>query len=85
METLLSFKKDARITILKNDYYKDGLDKPPVLIYQVILSWNHGKYKTPDGVPYNDFVETWGETIDECVKQLKEDCKHLNKRPDISK
>ena len=90
MEELLNFKKDAMITIIKCNYFENGLDKPSSLIYQVILSWNHGKYKTPDGKLYNDFVEAWGKTVDECIKQLKEDCKQINaelknRRPDVSK
>lgn len=77
MEELLSFKKDARLTVIKCPFYKNGLSKPPVLMYQVILSWNHGKYKTPDGILYNDFIEAFGETLNDCVNQLKEDVKKM--------
>lgn len=73
IEKLLEFAKDAEVTILKNDYYKNGLDKPPVLIYQMILSWDFNKFVTDDGKPYNSFIEVWGNTINECVNQLKED------------
>ena len=77
---LLNYKKDARITIVQNDYYKDGLDKPPVPSYQVVLGWDFGKFKTPDGIPYNSYTESFSESINDCVKQLNDDIKyHLPK------
>ena len=73
IEKLLEFAQDAKVTILKNDCYKNGLDKTPVLIYQMILSWDINKIVTDDVKPYDSFIEVWGNTINECVNQLKED------------
>lgn len=71
MEQLLSFKPDARITILKCKLcHLEGVDEQ---CYQMVLSWNHGKYETEDGIKYNDFIESWGKTVDDCVNQLKKD------------
>ncbi len=61
MEELLTISNDARITVLNAGS-----------LYQVVVSWN---YK--NGAATNDFVETWGKTVEECVEQLKKDIKHL--------
>ena len=76
---LLNFKKDARITILKNNYYINGLDKPPVPSYQVIIGWDYGKYENEEKTPYNSFIESFGLTIDECVERLKKDIDKIKK------
>lgn len=61
MEELLTISNDARVTVLNASS-----------LYQVVVSWNYKK-----GVVTNDFVETWGKTVEECVEQLKIDIKHL--------
>ena len=76
MEELLEFKDDAKITVLKCKVCHFG-DEPDEQCYQVVLSWDHGKHKTKDGTPYNYFIESWGTTVDGCVKQLKEDIKQI--------
>ena len=79
LSDLLNFKKDARITILKNDYYVNGLDKPPVPSYQVVLGWDYERNKTEEGIPHNSFIESFGLTIDECVERLKKDIDKIKK------
>ncbi len=76
---LLNFRKDARIMILKNDYYINGLDNPSVPSYQVILGWDYEKFKTEQGISYNSFIESFGLTIDECVERLKKDIDKIKK------
>jgi hypothetical protein len=79
LSDLLNFKKDARITILKNEYYINGLDEPPVPSYQVVLGWDYEKNKTEEGTSYNSFIESFGLTIDECVERLKKDIDKIKK------
>lgn len=61
MEELLTISDDARVTILNAGS-----------LYQVVLSWNYKKNTVT-----NNFVETWGKTVKECVEQLKKDIKEL--------
>ena len=61
MEELLTISDDARITVLNAGQ-----------LYQVVLSWNYKKNSIT-----NNFVETWGKTIEECIEQLRKDIKDL--------